>query len=182
VGSSLYNPSGRLATGGVHSAPLMGVANTYQASVAASRLRAETDGPKQGKPRRRSDLDSDDEGGAAFQSGPHSTSSLSMPMLTQDLSTTMTLSSGELSGPLPSPVMERRMPTEPFYGGSSSAAFTHESEASKAEHAGVREFKVRKIMTRDDSSSHGGSSSSEISGQGSSQRADQWTYSRHMAK
>ncbi|KAG0371035.1 hypothetical protein BGZ54_001389 [Gamsiella multidivaricata] len=182
MGSSLYNPTGRAAASGIQSAPLMTTSTTYRLSAgssvaSASRLEPDSDASKQGKPRRRSDLDSDDEDTSTLQSGPHSTTGLSVPMLTQDLSTTMSLESTELSGPLSTSLMEGRTSTDPSVG-PSSVALTNESDAMKAEQAAARDFKVRKLMARDESSGP----STENSSQQPSRRQDEWTYSRHMAK
>ncbi|KAF9177792.1 hypothetical protein BGZ50_008377 [Haplosporangium sp. Z 11] len=129
-----------------------------------------SDASKQGVPRRRSDLDSDDED-STLEQDPHATStSLSMPMLTQDLSTTMSLTSTELSGPLP-----------PMASLATNGPMTHGGESDPAR-GPLRDFKIRKLMAREETSSQSGNSSTELNGQSASQHADEWSYSRQMAK
>ncbi|GJJ68577.1 hypothetical protein EMPS_00923 [Entomortierella parvispora] len=138
-----------------------------------------------GTPRRRSDLDTDDE-----EAGPSSapqqrlahSSAMSIPMLTQDLTTSMTLHSGELSaGPSSSVLL-----TNPF----TSPAPTASSSNSTAV---TRDYKVRKVMAREESeASVGGSSSSSsssassssawASNQAPSREGNGWSYSRQLAK
>ncbi|KAF9434696.1 hypothetical protein BGZ76_007582 [Entomortierella beljakovae] len=150
-------------------------------SISNAQSSSQTDSSKLGTPRRRSDLDSDEEY-PSVQSAPHLVStSHSVPMLTQDLSTTMSLSSMELSGPPSTSFMDTRLSVEPNSIPCSSA-FSGESDEAKSDQSSVRDFKIRKLMTREGSSSHEGSSSTGISGRESAQREDGWSYSRHMAK
>ncbi|KAF9091092.1 hypothetical protein BGX23_005484 [Mortierella sp. AD031] len=166
-------------------------------STGAPRSGRESEARRQGTPRRRSDLDSDDDDPSMLESGSHSTSSMSVPMLTQDLSTlstTMSLSSTEISAPLPpvSPV-ESRYSGGSSLGSSSSSigAGGSRSDLGKSESSSsLRDYKVRKLMSPEQSSSssssssrHGNNgSSSELSNQQSLQRGNGWSYSRHMAK
>ncbi|KAF9573422.1 hypothetical protein EC968_008507 [Mortierella alpina] len=174
-------PVGRPSTPVVRSAPLMTtttashhLSSTSGLGSSVSRAQ-ESELAKQGTPRRRSDVDSDDD--ESLVSGPHSTmTSLSMPMLTQDLSTTMSLSSIDLTGSLGMAAATSASSSAPFQGS--------EVDTARADPVTTRDFKVRKLMAPEESSSP----STEISGQaqrqgqGSSQPTDEWSYSRHMAK
>ncbi|KAF9991638.1 hypothetical protein BGZ80_005617 [Entomortierella chlamydospora] len=169
LGSSL-NPNGRSTP---YSAP---ITTSGSGSSSLSRSNSHMETSKQGTPRRRSDLDSDEEYPSNTHSNSHMTStSFSVPMLTQDLSTTMSLSSMELSGPPPTSIMDGRLSTEP----NSIPCATDEA---KADQTSVRDFKVRKLMSREESSNHEGGSSSGIANREPVQRGDGWSYSRHMAK
>ncbi|KAI9233972.1 hypothetical protein MVEG_05164 [Podila verticillata NRRL 6337] len=169
---------------GIHSAPIMPVGpRTHYAPYPP--LAPPQNAPTTGAMRRRSDLDSDDEDSTVNQSG-HSTSMsmpMSVPMLTQDLSSNMTLTSNELSGPLPLSPVENRFPSgEPSFTPTSSTSTDSMRENSGA---GVpREFKIRKLMTREESIA--GSSSSQMPNNeglgGSGSERDEWSYSRQMAK
>ncbi|KAF9130157.1 hypothetical protein BGW39_003394 [Mortierella sp. 14UC] len=197
------NVAGRPALG---RAPVMPLAMPPQAqtplyrpipsSTDASRSGRESEAHRQGTSRRRSDLDSDDDDPSLLESGSHSTASLSVPMLTQDLSslsTTMSLSSTEISGPLPVSPIESRFSAGSSLGSSSSSivASGSRSDLVKSESSSsLRDFKVRKLMSPDQSGSsssassghgiHG--SSSDLPNQQGLQRGDEWSYSRHMAK
>ncbi|KAF9957826.1 hypothetical protein BGZ72_001294 [Mortierella alpina] len=183
--SSRIVPVGRPSTPIVRSAPLMSTSASRQLSsasgLASSMSRAqESELAKQGTPRRRSDLDSDDDD-ESLMSGPHSTmTSLSVPMLTQDLSTTMSLSSIDLSGSLSMSAATAAPSSVPFQ--------SSEIDTARADPAATRDFKVRKLMAPEESPSRTRGSSTEVSsqgqrqGQGSSQPTDEWSYSRHMAK
>lgn len=170
-------------TTGIHSAPIMPVGPRAQNAHHPSNLAPPQIAPTSAM-RRRSDLDSDDEDSNVIQSSGHSTAMsmpMSVPMLTQDLSSNMTLTSNELSGPLPLSPVENRFPVaEPSFTPNSSAP-----EAMREGSGGVpREFKIRKLMTREESMT--GSSSSQMpsdEGLGSSGGGrDEWSYSRQMAK
>ncbi|KAF9911276.1 hypothetical protein EC991_004174 [Linnemannia zychae] len=201
------NVAGRPAPG---RAPVMPLAMPPQAQTplyrpmpqtltSASSSGRESESHRQGTSRRRSDLDSDDDDPSLLESGSHSTASLSVPMLTQDLSTlstTMSLSSTEISGPLPISPAESRFSAGSSLGsslGSSSSivASGSRSDLAKSESSSsLREFKVRKLMSPDQSASsaspssdHGNhGSSSDIPNQQGLRRGDEWSYSRHMAK
>ncbi|KAF9283073.1 hypothetical protein BGZ68_005594 [Mortierella alpina] len=182
--SNRIAPVARPSTPIVRSAPLMTTPQRLSGAsgLASSNNRAqESEIAKQGTPRRRSDLDSDDDD-ESLVSGPHSTmTSLSVPMLTQDLSTTMSLSSIDLTGSLSmsaaASAAASASSTAPLQGS--------EIDTARADPAAARDFKVRKLMAPEESPS---SSSTEIpgqgqrQGQGSSQPTDEWSYSRHMAK
>lgn len=168
---------------GIHSAPIMPVGP--RVLYAPHPPLSPQNAPTTGAMRRRSDLDSDDEDSTVNQSG-HSTSMsmpMSVPMLTQDLSSNMTLTSNELSGPLPLSPVESRFPSgEPSFTPTSSTPTDSMRENSGA---GVpREFKIRKLMTREESIA--GSSSSQMPNDeglgGSGSERDEWSYSRQMAK
>ncbi|KAF9300763.1 hypothetical protein BGZ74_007529 [Mortierella antarctica] len=170
-------------TNGIHSAPIMPVGPRAHNAPHPSHLAPPQIAPTSAM-RRRSDLDSDDEDSTVIQSSGHSTSMsmpMSVPMLTQDLSSNMTLTSNELSGPLPlSPVENRFPPGEPSFTPGSSAP-----DVVRQGSGGVpREFKIRKLMTREESMA--GSSSSQMpsdEGLGSSGgERNEWSYSRQMAK
>ncbi|KAF9139394.1 hypothetical protein BG015_002049 [Linnemannia schmuckeri] len=197
------NVAGRPAPG---RAPVMPLAMPSQSqqplyrpvpqSTGASRSGRETETHRQGTSRRRSDLDSDDDDPSMLEPGSHSTSSLSVPMLTQDLSTlstTMSLSSTEISGPLPVSPVESRFSAGCSLGSSSSsiAANGNRMDLVKSEStSSLRDFKVRKLMSPEQStpsssssSSHGHhGSSSDLPNQQVLQHGDEWSYSRHMAK
>ncbi|KAF9197572.1 hypothetical protein BGZ49_001926 [Haplosporangium sp. Z 27] len=172
LGSSL-NPNGR--------SPVYvpsGLAISGPGSVSSSRFNSQVDASKQGTPRRRSDLDSDEEYPSSTQSGSQTGStSFSVPMLTQDLSTTMSLSSMDLSGPPPTTLMDVGLSAEP-----NSISCAGESDEVKTDQTPIRDFKVRKLMSREESSSNEGSSSTGIANHEPAQREDGWSYSRHMAK
>ncbi|KAG0042342.1 hypothetical protein BGZ83_000570 [Gryganskiella cystojenkinii] len=162
------------------SAPLQGHA------VAPARF----SGLKHGTARRRSDMDTDDEDAEPSSSNmtssitttsqrlPALSNTISVPMLTQDLTTSMSLHTSEVSGPPSStlPTLPSPMAAPSAMGSSSSS------------------FKVRKVMTREDSeSSIGGSSSSASASPFAAQQAtaststaasrgDGWSYSRQLAK
>ncbi|KAG0302761.1 hypothetical protein BGZ98_007263, partial [Dissophora globulifera] len=140
-----------------------------------------TDVSKQGTPRRRSDLDSDEEEARSQQSGPHSTSSLSIPMLTQDLSTTMSLTSTGYSSRLPPSIVDGRV-AQASFGPSAEGVMGMESDVTNAEQATARDYKVRKLMSPEQSSAQAGSSTANLRRPDSSRREDEWSYSRHMAK
>ncbi|KAG0205684.1 hypothetical protein BGX28_002755 [Mortierella sp. GBA30] len=167
---------GNRAAPEVHSAPLTTTHASWQPSASSSGSGAApvrgSDLNKQGTPRRRSDVDSDDDD-ETLVSGPHSTTSVSVPMLTQDLSTTMSLSSVEISGPL-------NMPASTF--ASSSTSQVSEGEYARSDSTTVRDYKVRKLMAPEETTTHMGSSSADIQRQGPSQPTDEWSYSRQMAK
>ncbi|KAG0365021.1 hypothetical protein BGX24_004307 [Mortierella sp. AD032] len=201
------NVAGRPAPG---RAPMMPLAVPPQAqmspyrplpvSASAPRSGRESESHRQGTLRRRSDLDSDDDDPSLLESGSHSTSSMSVPMLTQDLSTlstTMSLSSTEISGPLPVSPVESRYSAGSSLGSSSSssliAANGSRSDLVKSESSSsLRDYKVRKLMSPDQSGSsssastghgHGNrASASDLPNQQGLQRGDEWSYSRHMAK
>ncbi|KAF9922813.1 hypothetical protein FBU30_007076 [Linnemannia zychae] len=148
---------------------------------------------RQGTSRRRSDLDSDDDDTSLLESGSHSTVSMSVPMLTQDLSTlstTMSLSSTEISEPLPASPVENRFSAGSSLRSSSSsiAANGSRSDLNKSDSSSsLRDYKVRKLMSPEQSGSsssrHGANgSSSDLPNQEVLQHGDEWTYSRHMAK
>ncbi|CAO3573585.1 unnamed protein product [Mortierella alpina] len=181
-GSSSRNaPVGRPSTPIARSAPVLTTPAPHRLSsaseLASSMSRAQgSELAKQGTPRRRSDLDSDDDD-ENLVSGPHSTTTgLSVPMLTQDLSTTMSLTSIDLSGSLSMSAAAPASSSGPFQ--------SSEIDTVRADTAVARDFKVRKLMAPEESSTP----STEVSGhgqrqgQGSSQPADEWSYSRHMAK
>ncbi|KAI1314481.1 hypothetical protein EDD11_002144 [Mortierella claussenii] len=179
--SSSLQQHARAQDRGFTSAPLpaaVGFRATH-ASTPGSTMEAS----KQGTPRRRSDLESDDEEPMVLQSASHGTStSLSVPMLTQDLSTTMSLSSVEFSGPLPASLMDARLPTDAFQPTlSASTSFGNHTD-TRADQASVRDFKVRKLMAREESANHSGSSSTNLRNPSAAQNEDEWSYSRHMAK
>ncbi|KAF9363878.1 hypothetical protein BGX34_003114 [Mortierella sp. NVP85] len=178
------HPNGHITVPGAASGSSMA---PHQPLACSSRVGAvgsqpESDISKQGTARRRSDLDSDDEDLSRLQAGSSSVSaSISMPMLTQDLTTSMSLSSTELSGPLPNTFMGARPLDGSAYGPSSSAAaFNHGPGVSGVEEDSPRDFKIRKLM-REDSSSQSASSSG-LAGQETARHRDEWSYSRHMAK
>ncbi|KAF9135233.1 hypothetical protein BGX30_011607 [Mortierella sp. GBA39] len=200
--SGSHNVAGRPAPG---RAPVMPLAMPPQSqqplygpvpqSTGASRSGRGSETQRQGTSRRRSDLDSDDDDSSMLESGSHSTSSLSVPMLTQDLSTlstTMSLSSTEISGPLPVSPVESRFSAGSSLGSSSSITVDgSRSDFAKSESSSsLRDFKVRKLMSPEQSassssssSSHGHhGSSSDLPSQQALQRRDEWSYSRHMAK
>ncbi|KAF9111098.1 hypothetical protein BGX27_005387 [Mortierella sp. AM989] len=177
LGSSL-NPARRSTP---HSTPLPSVMTTSSSSPTITpSSNSHVDPSKQGIPRRRSDLDSDEEYPSPAPSSRLTSTSFSIPMLTQDLSTTMSLSSMELSGPPSTSLMEAHLSNEPNSIHTSSIG--GESDETKAEQTSVRDFKVRKLMTREESSRHEGSSSTGITNHEPAQREDEWSYSRHMAK
>ncbi|KAF9985844.1 hypothetical protein BGZ75_002469 [Mortierella antarctica] len=179
--SSRIATAGRPSTPIVRSAPLTTTTAPHRLSsasgLASSMARAqESELAKQGTPRRRSDLDSDDDD-ENLVSGPHSTmTSLSVPMLTQDLSTTMSLSSIDLSGSLSMPAAASASSSAPFQ--------SSEIDTARANPAATRDFKVRKLMAPEESSSPSTETQGrgQRQGQGSSQPTDEWSYSRHMAK
>ncbi|KAG0288364.1 hypothetical protein BGZ96_007838 [Linnemannia gamsii] len=201
--SGPHNVAGRPAPG---RAPVMPLAMPPQNQQPLYRPVPQTTGPsrsgreseshRHGTSRRRSDLDSDDDDTTMLESGSHSTSSMSVPMLTQDLSTlstTMSLSSTEISGPLPVSPAESRFSAGSSLGSSSSsiAANGSRSDLAKSESASsLRDFKVRKLMSPEQSGSSSSSSSghgnhgssSDFPSQQALQRGDEWSYSRHMAK
>ncbi|KAF9978376.1 hypothetical protein BGZ65_007025 [Modicella reniformis] len=184
--SSRQHPNGRLAVPGTPSGSFMAAQQpaACPSPVGTARsLAPESDQSKQGTPRRRSDMDSDDEDAGRSQSGPHPISTgISVPMLTQDLTTTMSLSTEISSGPLPTSYLDARTSDGSYPPSSSAAAFTHGSDATKTEQASSRDFKVRKLMAREDSSSQGASSSAGLAGHEPASHGDEWSYSRHMAK
>ncbi|KAG9327714.1 hypothetical protein KVV02_006418 [Mortierella alpina] len=179
--SSRIATAGRPSTPIVRSAPLTTTTAPHRLSsasgLASSMTRAqESELAKQGTPRRRSDLDSDDDD-ENLVSGPHSTmTSLSVPMLTQDLSTTMSLSSIDLSGSLSMSAAASASSSAPFQ--------SSETDTARANPAATRDFKVRKLMAPEESSSPSTETQGQgqRQGQGSSQPTDEWSYSRHMAK
>ncbi|KAF9551932.1 hypothetical protein EC957_000128 [Mortierella hygrophila] len=200
--SGSHNVAGRPVPG---RAPVMPLATPPQSqkplygpvpqSTGASRSGRGSETHRQGTSRRRSDLDSDDDDSAMLESGSHSTSSLSVPMLTQDLSTlstTMSLSSTEISGPLPVSPVESRFSAGSSLGSSSSINVDDSrSDLAKSESSSsLRDFKVRKLMSPEQSASSSSSSSSHghhgsssgLPSQQVLQRRDEWSYSRHMAK
>lgn len=183
IEASRHNLNGRPTTAaGMTSGSFMSQQSpAYPNRVGTPKL-AEPDVSKQGTPRRRSDLDSDDEDTSSSRSHPGShpvSASNSMPMLTQDLTTTMTLSSTELSGPLSTTYLD----AHPSSSAAAAAAFGHEHDASKAEEAPSRDFKIRRLMTRDETtSSQGGSSSAGLAGQEPARPRDEFSYSRRVAK
>ncbi|KAF9917677.1 hypothetical protein BX616_000251 [Lobosporangium transversale] len=178
-GSSFQNSSSRGLVYGPPPASMMapGVPRTSGMSTSGSSM----DVSRQGTPRRRSDLDSDDED-SARSSHMMSNSSLTVPMLTQDLSTTMSLTSTELSGPLPTSLMNARMSGNSTHPAPSAASANYPGGLdSNGDHATARDFKVRKLMSPDEPSNRNGSSSAALRTSEPVQREDEWTYSRHMA-
>ncbi|KAF9579362.1 hypothetical protein BGW38_004415, partial [Lunasporangiospora selenospora] len=136
-------------------------------------------GKQSGTARRRSDLDSDeDEERARLRSGPQSTSTMSMPMLTQDLSTT------ELSGPLSTSLLDSNMSGQGSFGPSSGSLNGADAVVGgvRGSPSELRDFKVRKLMTRDDPMGHGSASSNGVSNHATTEQGDEWSYSRQMAK
>lgn len=153
-----------------------------------------------GTPRRRSDLDTDDEEASPSSSSTSTntitstpqqrlshSSVMSIPMLTQDLTTSMTLHSGELSsGPSSSALL-----TNPFSTPSHAAS---SSSSSSNANAMTRDYKVRKVMTREEleapvggsssssSSASSASSSTWASHQAPARGGNEWSYSRQLAK
>ncbi|KAF9296218.1 hypothetical protein BGZ88_000423 [Linnemannia elongata] len=200
--SGPHNVAGRPAPGRVPVMPLAMPPQSQQPphpvpqTTGASRSARESETHRQGTSRRRSDLDSDDDDSSMLESGSHSTSSLSVPMLTQDLSTlstTMSLSSTEISGPLPVSPVESRFSAGSSLGSSSSSIVVNgsRSDLAKSESSSsLRDFKVRKLMSPEQSASSSSSSSnhghhgssSDLPNQQALQRGDEWSYSRHMAK